>query len=304
MLAASNKYDVTCPDPAGSNFFGSSTRPRYVRTVPEGYELSATRYDDTCPIIIREYRLLVTTTGEVRELDSRLLKDNEGSNGCIGRIPAGLVSHTEDLGVDALGDHLAHCAHLEAASVFAFERLARELQAHGAPRSLIDRALEAADDEVRHAQIVGAIATTRGAALTEPAVKALPVRTLQEVALENAVEGCVRETYGALVGAYQSVRAEDEDLRRAMHFIARDEARHAALSYDVHTWLSERLDVATRAQICEAQRVQLAELYEECARERDPRVALEAGLPNAAAASAMLEELVSGLIAPRFAMHV
>ena len=299
MLAASNKYDVTCPDPANASFFGSA-QPRYVRTVPDGYELSATRYEQTCPVIVREYRLLVTTAGEVRELDSKLLKDKEGSGACIGRVPAGLVSHSEDRGFDALGDHLAHCAHLEAASVYAFERLARELEAHGAPRPLIDRALAAADDEKRHAQVVGALAQARGAALVEPAVKALPVRTLQEVALENAVEGCVRETYGALVGAYQAARAQDEDLRRAMHSIASDEARHAALSYDVHTWASERLDTTTRVQIREAQRVQLAELHDECRREPDPRVALEAGLPSAAAASSMLEELASQLIAPRF----
>lgn len=302
MLAASNKYDVTCPDPAYAGFFGSA-QPRYVRTVPEGYELSATRYDDTCPVIVREYRLLVTTAGEVRELDSKLLENEEGTGSCIGRIPAGLVSHSEDRGIDALGDHLAHCAHLEAASVYAFERLARELSAHGAPRPLIDRALAAAADEVRHAQLVGAMARARGAALIEPAVKAMPVRTLQEVALENAVEGCVRETYGALVGAYQAARAEDEDLRRAMHSIAVDEARHAALSYDVHTWARERLDAATRAQIREAQRAQLAKLYDECTREPDPRLALEAGLPSAAAATGMLEELASQLIAPRFAVH-
>lgn len=213
------------------------------------------------------------------------------------------MSHSEERGLDALGDHLAHCAHLEAASVYAFERLARELTAHGAPRPLIDRALAAAADEVRHAQVVGAMAKTRGATLMEPAVRAVPVRTLPEIALENAVEGCVRETYGALVGAYQSARAEDDDLRRAMHSIAVDEARHAALSYDVHTWVSERLDAATHAQIREAQRVQLAALYDECTREPDPRLAREAGLPSAAAASRMLEELASQLIAPRFAMH-
>jgi hypothetical protein len=302
MLAASNKYDVTCPDSASPGFYGSA-QPRYVRTVPEGYELSATRYEETCPVTIREYRLLVTTAGEVRELDSKLLMDDKEGGACIGRIPAGLLSHSERRGFDALGDHLAHCAHLEAASVYAFERLARELQAHGAPAPLIERALAAAADEVRHAQVVGAMAKARGAALIAPAVEALPVRTLHEVALENAVEGCVRETYGALVGAYQAARAQDEDLRRAMHAIAIDEAHHAALSYDVHTWASRRLDAATRAQIDEAQRSQLAKLHEECTREPDPRVAFEAGLPSAAAAIRMLEELASQLIAPRFAVQ-
>jgi len=65
-------------------------------------------------------------------------------------------------------------------------------------------------------------------------IAALARRTLFEVALENAVEGCVRETYGAAVGAWQARRAPDDRVRRAFAPVVADEARHADLAWDVH----------------------------------------------------------------------
>src|SRR5580700_10937595 len=50
------------------------------------------------------------------------------------------------------GSFLAHCAYLEAESVHAFRRLARELAAHAAPARLVARAERAAQEEVRHAR--------------------------------------------------------------------------------------------------------------------------------------------------------
>jgi hypothetical protein len=43
-------------------------------------------------------------------------------------------------------------AQLEAASIVAFDRLARELDAHGAPAELVAEARRAKTDEVRHAR--------------------------------------------------------------------------------------------------------------------------------------------------------
>ncbi|NIS36796.1 MAG: ferritin-like domain-containing protein, partial [Actinobacteria bacterium] len=45
-----------------------------------------------------------------------------------------------------------------------------------------------------------------------PVIEDAPVRTAYEIALENAVEGCVRETFGALVGAHQALRASDPSI--------------------------------------------------------------------------------------------
>lgn len=68
-------------------------------------------------------------------------------------------------GPDALGRALAEMAALEAASIPAFARLARELAAHGAPRSLRRSAERARLDEVRHAATMRSLARARGAAV-------------------------------------------------------------------------------------------------------------------------------------------
>jgi len=69
--------------------------------------------------------------------------------------------------------------------------------------------------------------------LQDPALDALV-----DVALENAVEGCVRETYGALIATRQAEAASDPVVRRAMRKIAADETAHAALSWDVASFFA------------------------------------------------------------------
>ena len=58
----------------------------------------------------------------------------------------------------AVRDHYASSAQLELSSVWTFLRLAEELAAVGAPAALIAAALDAADDEVRHAELCAAAA--------------------------------------------------------------------------------------------------------------------------------------------------
>lgn len=48
------------------------------------------------------------------------------------------------------------------------------------------------------------LAARYGATAPRPRVERAPVRSLEDIAVENAVEGCVRETFGALVGAWQA----------------------------------------------------------------------------------------------------
>jgi hypothetical protein len=79
------------------------------------------------------------------------------------------------------------------------------------------------------------------------------------------VEGCVRETFGALVAHYQSSRARDPELRAALARIARDETRHAALSWALHAWLDRRLDRAARERVKAAKQAAAAQLYAELA---------------------------------------
>jgi hypothetical protein len=122
------------------------------------------------------------------------------------------------------------------------------------------------------------------------------VRTLADIARENAVEGCVRETYGALVAAHQGAYATDSQLRHAMGEIASDEMRHAALSYAVHAWLLPQLDDVGRALVHAAQRHAIhalrAAVYEA---DVDDALADAAGLPSADLAQHMLEHLTETL---------
>jgi len=219
----------------------------------------------------------------------------EGLVGCAGRRPQGLRSHGVAQTAGKYADFLSDAAHLEAASVVAFERLADELRSHGAPSQLINQALAARADEVKHAQRVGELARAHGG---EPvAVDVAPPghRSLFEIAVENAVEGCVRETYGALVGAYQAARARDLQLRMAMRSIASDEARHAALAHAVQAWALPQLTASEREQLRRAQVDAVFELAKECQAELDPELQEQAGLPSRGVASALVGELTREL---------
>jgi hypothetical protein len=278
MLAASRGFDVTCPAPGESS---SGANLRYVRTTFEGRELVGMRYASTCPVVLERVRLVVTPAGDVRELDS--VSFAMPGAACVGRVPAGLEAISARSGLEG---YLARCAHLEAASVYAFERLAHELRAHGAPAALVERALRAADDEVRHAHVMAQLTRERGGSVQPARVQALPVRTLAQIARENAVEGCVRETYGAVVGAWQAARARDLSLRTAMAPIAADEARHAQLSHDVHAWLMTQLSATEQAAVRAAQHAAVQELFADV-----PPTLPEAGLPTLAESHALLTAL-------------
>lgn len=168
---------------------------------------------------------------------------------CIGgRRPEGFHEPTPTEGARGW---FARQAALEAASVQAFERMADELSAHGAPEAMVRGARGAADDERHHAALLASLAGT-GPTATIAGPRA--VRALREVAVENAVEGCVRECFGALVATWQAARAVDPAVAAAMGRVARDETRHAALSWAVHVWSWGRLGAQDRAAVRSAAR--------------------------------------------------
>ena len=61
-----------------------------------------------------------------------------------------------------LGAYFALCAHLEAASVVAFDSLCDELAFHDFPLQVLDACSRAAREETAHAEAVGALATRFG----------------------------------------------------------------------------------------------------------------------------------------------
>jgi len=210
-----------------------------------------------------------------------------------GRRPAGLVE-ARAVATSAAGAWLAELAWLEEASVHAFRCLATELAAMGAPRPLVRCALRAVRDEMRHARVVTRLARRRGATPARAHVKRARARSLAAFALENAVEGCVRESYGALVATWQATHAPDADVARAMARVAADETRHAALAWSISRWLHARLDDATRARVSSAMRGALASLRCEV-RATDAATARALGLPDGKTGATLVDGFARAL---------
>jgi hypothetical protein len=197
-----------------------------------------------------------------------------------------------------VGTHFARVALLEAGSVEAFRRLRDELLAHGAPGRLVRAASRAIRDERRHVRQTAALARRFGEQpIAHAPMPPHPIRSLAAMALENAVEGCVRETYSALECAWQAELATDPVVRATMKRIARDEMRHLALAWGVHAWVSARLPSAGRADVIAAQRGALAALRSEL--RADPHASLVelAGLPRAAQSQALAGAIEAKLAA-------
>ncbi|ATB37523.1 lipoprotein [Cystobacter fuscus] len=243
---------------------------------------------------VTRHILSVSPSGDVKEESSAIIE--RGNPGCaIGRRPHGLRATDGVACAEALGRHFAAAAHLEAASIQAFLRLREELALHGADESLQDAALASALEEVMHTQLSTRLAHRFGATPPRPQVESLPPRSLFEVALDNAVEGCTRETYGALVAHHQALHARDEQVRGAMARIAEDETRHAELSWAIDRWAHTRLSESERAALREARQAAVAALRAEVATPPDADLVTEAGMPTPEVAASLLASLEQNL---------
>lgn len=214
------------------------------RATASGYELRST-WEHCGEGLFRDH-LTVDADGKLSLVSHMQLAP---SLCAIGRRPAGLCAGEPGPSQTRIGAFLADAAHLEAASIFAFHQLIRELQALDAPEELTLLALDAMIDEVRHAREVGRLAQRYGAETRPPEVRQTALRSLLEIALDNVSEGCVRETFGALLATYQAESATDLEVRQVMARIAEDETRHAALSWKLMAWLTPQLSEHERAQV-------------------------------------------------------
>ena len=207
-----------------------------------------------------------------------------GNSGCPveGRRPAGLARARKPR-AGVTGTHLARSAWYEAASVHAFVGLARQLARHGAPIALRDAAKRAAIDEVHHARLMGDLARARGA--TPPAVEIEKQgrRSLESIAIENATEGVVGETWAALIAFWQAAHATDPTVRATYAKIAEDELRHAELSIEVDAWARTKLRPAAQKRVDAARRRALAKLAKGVKTEVPIALVAELGMPDAAA---------------------
>jgi len=245
----------------GARGYGSAENG-IVRAVPGGFEVVGGTRDEKREChgdehdreTVTNYRvvLLVDSAGTITQRDKVVTNRYEVADPChpLGRRPSDFV----DIDVDAHADAISRAMHHEAESVRAFERIARELTAHGAPSELVRAALQAAEDERDHAWRWARLAGTHPTIAHDN----LPVRSLVELAIDNAREGCAGEAYAALSAA-QSARSHPV---MADHYaaIAIDELSHAALAYAIADWLDEWLTQADRERVRAARDAALAAL--------------------------------------------
>jgi hypothetical protein len=241
-----------------------------------------------------ECSLVVEFDGELF-LTGAVACDGEVSFGtCLGRRP---FAWDAPSAFDGMVDGtLARFVALEHASITAFIELGDQLSQHGASPALIDRCRWAAADERRHVELLVSLGAPRPGATLDASGAA----SLLAIALHNAVEGCVHETWAALLAADQAERAPDPRVRATFARIARDEAEHGQLAWDIHAWLATRLRPDQLVEV-EAARVaalaRLPALAAAQANEIPAATRSTLGLPDRSRARALAEVFAGALAA-------
>ena len=155
--------------------------------------------------------------------------------------------------MDSLGDIWTTKALGEHASVSSFAAFVMALMANNAPPDLINDALEAAQDEVRHAQISFEIASLLKGFPVEPSNMPPSNQTfnanLTQLALAVTREGCIDETISALIAAVEVDSSIDrylgidanfkEKIKQEVRTIAIEEAGHSSLAWRTLRWVCE-----------------------------------------------------------------
>lgn len=216
-----------------------------------------------------------------------------------GRRPRGLARPRRVTARTPVGRYFAQMAHEESASVHAFRRMKQELSRFGAPVSLIAAAARAEHEEIRHAALMGEQARTFGSASIAARTKKARRRSLEAMAIENVVEGCVNETFGALLMTWQATYASSKNLRATFSEIASDEIGHATLSRSVAAWAESQLDTRAKIRVKRAQ----ARAIEKLQRSRiahenrvfDDRLATQIGWPTPAQRSELIQRMLTAL---------
>lgn len=209
----------------------------------------------------------------------------------VGRKPADLLEDEGGCeGEDPVATALAEMARIEAASVHAFRRLERSLGELGADDDLRARARRAARDEIKHARSAARLARMRGARPRPVRLARERTPTTFELAMENAVAGCVHETLGVAYLEHQRTHAADPELRALAASLYDDELEHAALSWDLVAFFDRRLDAEERSQLRAATARALDDVVEEIGRVH-PRVRDALGLPQRETVARMVANL-------------
>ncbi len=132
-----------------------------------------------------------------------------------------------------------HDAADEHAAIGAFAQLAIDLLAVGAPADLVDRAHEAAQQEIVHARDAYTLASALAGESLGPGplpVQARPPLSLTHLATTSALDGWRNESLAACLAAARRHHATVPAVHAAMDTVLRDEASHAQLAWDIVRW--------------------------------------------------------------------
>jgi hypothetical protein len=272
----------------------------YTQATPAGFRVRATRRTTSCADdnVQRwtDYVLVVLADGTIETRSEHAYAEQCGPPTIIeGRRPPGLAVRMPATGVTSLGEHFARAAEHEAASIAAFLQLSAELLSMGAPVALVAGARRAAGDELRHARVMTQLARAFDGRPRAAVLRRQPPRAAFAIALDNAVEGCVHETYSGVQAAHQALTSHPS-LRAPLLRVARDELRHAAWSWQLARWLEPRLPRAQRQYVGRARVLAFERMHAHFV-EPAPALREPAGLPDLAAArrlAAVVPALIRG----------
>lgn len=150
----------------------------------------------------------------------------------------------------------ARVALAEHASVGSFARVALELLHLGAPAALLAEVQAAGADEVRHARLAFGLASRfAGTTLGPGPLPLTDLRLTGDLAAFAAAtvrEGCIAETLSALMVGEAAEHSDDAEERAVLAVLARDEAKHAQLAWQIVRWALDTGGSSVRAAVSEA----------------------------------------------------
>lgn len=192
----------------------------------------------------------------VDDIDVDLQPNRKTNTG--GRLPPA-YQEPQIMG-EGIGVYFAKSAHEQAAAVFSYIALATQLRSFGAPTNLIEQCQSAAKDNILHAKIMQELSEMEGVFV--PSFHYVPTsQSILEVAMQNAVDGCIYETWAALLANWQSTHLpSDPELQTVYEQIGKNKAMHGQLAWDLHFWFLSKLRTREKKQLSRAQSKAIAQL--------------------------------------------
>lgn len=180
----------------------------------------------------------------------------------------------------------------EEQAVERWEELGNELQALSAPREFVEYCSSASLSALRHAKELQLAIRRHGAEPISSRSLLGPVRELHQLAMDNAVQGCIVCTFRAVRLRHQAETATHPEVIRIVSELAADESRHAGFYWELHHWALGQISPQRGRDIRALQLVAIRQLRETPAQESlGQHHQEELGLPDAETGLALLDAL-------------